>query len=90
MSDKDFFDFINGLFYGLDYNSDAQYQKSLQEIRNRQDIPENYKNCLVENINAIYYQQKEQIKKGKQVVDFSKCIYNLINNPPKNNNFDQE
>ncbi len=83
MKDSDLFNFLKGLFYGLDYNSDTQYQKSLQEIINRQDISEDYKIYLISNLNTMYYRQKECLRNGKQVVDFSECIYNLMYNPSK-------
>lgn len=84
MQDKEIFDFLKGLFIGLDFNNDAQYQQAIQQITSNPYLPLERKHFLLNQIDYEYHYRKEQIKKGKDCTDFSEFIYKLVN---QKNNF---
>ena len=84
MGNKEIFDFLKGLFIGLDFGNDIQYKQIVQQIIASPHISIERKNYLLEQINVEYHYRKEQIKKGKDCTDFSEFIYKLID---QKNNF---
>ncbi len=79
MQDKEIFDFLKGLFNGLDFNNEAQYQQTVQQIISHPYISSDRKNYLLSQLNNEYLYRKDQIKKGKDCTDLSEFIYKLIN-----------
>ena len=64
MQDKEIFDFLKGLFVGLDFNNDAQYQQAIQQITSNPYLPIERKYSLLNQIDYEYHYRKEQIKKA--------------------------
>ena len=62
MQDKEIFDFLKGLFIGLDFNNDAQYQQTTQQITSNPYLPIERKRYLLNQIDYEYRYRKEQIK----------------------------
>lgn len=83
MQDKEIFNFLKGLFIGLDFNNDVQYQQAIQRIISNPYLPVESKHWLLNQIDYKYRNRKEQIKNGKDCTELSEFIYKLVNQ--KNN-----